>query len=114
MNPDFKANPEEEYKYITPDPDMHNQDEDPGVPLDSGICQHCGQPKDQHHAKGALEKLDISNNNIKQGEALQRITELCHTKAIELDNHESESDDDDDYRVSVKRHGHQQGDVLLI
>ena len=40
----------------------------------------------------ALTKLDISNNNIEQGEALQRIADLCNTKSIELDNHESESE----------------------
>ena len=41
---------------------------------------------------GALTKLDISNNSIEQGEALQQIIEYCNTKGIELDNHESESD----------------------
>jgi hypothetical protein len=44
--------------------------------------------------KGALTKLDISNNSIEQGEALQQIIEYCNTKGIELDNHESESGDD--------------------
>jgi hypothetical protein len=39
---------------------------------------------------GALTKLDISNNSIEQGEALQQIIEYCNTKGIELDNHESE------------------------
>jgi hypothetical protein len=43
---------------------------------------------------GALTKLDISNNNIGQGGPLQLISEVCNTKGIELDNHESESDDD--------------------
>jgi hypothetical protein len=43
---------------------------------------------------GALVKLDISNNDIGQGESLQLIIEVCDTKSIELDNHESESDDD--------------------
>jgi hypothetical protein len=46
---------------------------------------------------GALTKLDISNNNIEQGEALQRIADLCHTKGVELDNHKSESESDYDY-----------------
>jgi hypothetical protein len=46
---------------------------------------------------GALTKLDISNNNIGQGEPLQLISEVCNTKGIELDNHESEIDDDTDY-----------------
>jgi hypothetical protein len=40
---------------------------------------------------GALTKLDISNNSIEQGEALQQIIEYCNTKGIELDNHASES-----------------------
>jgi hypothetical protein len=44
---------------------------------------------------GALTKLDISNNNIEQGEALQRIADLCNTKGIELDNHKSKSEGDD-------------------
>jgi hypothetical protein len=44
---------------------------------------------------GALTKLDISNNNIEQGEALQRIADSCNTKGIELDNHKSESEGDD-------------------
>jgi hypothetical protein len=39
--------------------------------------------------RGALTKLDISNNSIEQGEALQQIIEYCNTKGIELDNHES-------------------------
>ena len=43
---------------------------------------------------GALTKLDISNNNIEQGEALKQIIEYCNTKGIELDNHESESGGD--------------------
>jgi hypothetical protein len=41
-----------------------------------------------------LTKLDISNNNIEQGEALKQIIEYCNTKGIELDNHESENDGD--------------------
>jgi Ran GTPase-activating protein (RanGAP) involved in mRNA processing and transport len=39
----------------------------------------------------ALTKLDISNNSLEQGEALQQIIEYCNTKGIELDNHERES-----------------------
>jgi Ran GTPase-activating protein (RanGAP) involved in mRNA processing and transport len=39
----------------------------------------------------ALTKLDISNN-IQQGEALQRIADLCNAKGVELDNHKRESD----------------------
>jgi hypothetical protein len=38
----------------------------------------------------ALTKLDISDNSIEQGKALQQIIEYCNTKGIELDNHESE------------------------
>jgi hypothetical protein len=41
-----------------------------------------------------LTKLDISNNNIKQGQALQQITECCSTKGVALDSHESDDDDD--------------------
>jgi Leucine-rich repeat (LRR) protein len=44
---------------------------------------------------GALTKLDISNNNIEQGEALERIADLCNTKGIKLNNHESKSEGDD-------------------
>jgi hypothetical protein len=33
---------------------------------------------------GSLTKLDISNNNIEQGQALRHITECCSTKGIEL------------------------------
>jgi Leucine-rich repeat (LRR) protein len=32
----------------------------------------------------ALTRLDISNNNIRQGQGLQQITECCSTKGIEL------------------------------
>jgi hypothetical protein len=46
---------------------------------------------------GALTKLNISNNNIEQGEALQRIADLCNTEGIELDNHKSKSESDGDY-----------------
>jgi hypothetical protein len=40
-----------------------------------------------------LTKLDISNNNIEQGQVLQQITEFCSTKGVELDSHESDNDD---------------------
>jgi hypothetical protein len=43
---------------------------------------------------GVLTKLDISNNSIEQGGALQQIIEYCNTKGIELDNYESESGGD--------------------
>jgi hypothetical protein len=33
---------------------------------------------------GALTKLDISGNTIKQGETLEQITTICLTKRIEL------------------------------
>jgi hypothetical protein len=59
----------------------------------AGIIAVAGAVKDMR----ALIKLNISNNNIGQGEPLQLISEVCNTKGIELDNHESESDDDDDY-----------------
>jgi hypothetical protein len=42
---------------------------------------------------GALTKLDVSNNNIEQGQALQQIAEFCSTKGVELDSHESDDDD---------------------
>ena len=46
----------------------------------------------------ALTKLDISNNNIGQGEPLQLISEVCNTKGIELDNYERNRNDyDNDY-----------------
>jgi Leucine-rich repeat (LRR) protein len=35
----------------------------------------------------ALTKLDISQNNLEQGHALQQITEYCTTKRIQLDTH---------------------------
>jgi hypothetical protein len=41
---------------------------------------------------GALTKLDISNNNIEQGQTLQQITECCSTKGVELDSHASDED----------------------
>jgi hypothetical protein len=47
-----------------------------------------------HKDNGALTKLDISNNSLEQGEALQQIIEYCNTKGIELDNHENESGGD--------------------
>ena len=43
---------------------------------------------------GALTKLDISNNYIRR-EHQQLITEVCDTKGIELDNHESEIESSD-------------------
>jgi hypothetical protein len=36
-----------------------------------------------------LTKLDISENNLEQGHALQQITECCTTKGIQLDTHTS-------------------------
>jgi hypothetical protein len=35
-------------------------------------------------SNGSLTKLDISNNNIEQGQTLQQITECCSTKGVEL------------------------------
>jgi hypothetical protein len=52
------------FKFKSTAPDIEGQDEDPGVPLANGICQHCGQPKDQHHAKGALSSLNLAENNL--------------------------------------------------
>jgi hypothetical protein len=67
--------------------DGTKQIEDPGKP--EGIIALANAIPDMR----ALTKLDISNNNIGQGEPLQLISEVCNTKGIELDNH----DDDDDY-----------------
>ena len=51
-------------RFITSAPDIDGRDEDPGVPLANGICRHCGQPKDQHRAKGALTSLNLANNAL--------------------------------------------------
>ena len=78
-------------KFISSAPDVDGQDKDPGVPLANGICQHCGQPKDQHHAKlGALAKLDLSNNNLGQESdrgGMQALSDMLKTNAVlkELD-----------------------------
>jgi hypothetical protein len=50
-----------------------------------------------HTDNGALTKLDISNNNIEQGQALQQITACCSTKGIELDSHDSDDGGGGDY-----------------
>jgi Ran GTPase-activating protein (RanGAP) involved in mRNA processing and transport len=42
---------------------------------------------------GALTKLNISNNNMEQGQALQQITECCSIKSVELDSHNSNDGD---------------------
>eukprot|EP00935_MAST-01C_sp_MAST-1C-sp1_P002826 g2826.t1 len=64
---------QQELKFTSTSPDVAAQNED--VPLVAGICQHCGQPKDQHRTKGALAILDIRHNNIPgtQHTALKRI-----------------------------------------
>jgi hypothetical protein len=41
---------------------------------------------------GALTKLDISNNNIEQGEALQGVTDLCNTQGIAISSTQIPSD----------------------
>jgi Leucine-rich repeat (LRR) protein len=41
-----------------------------------------------------LTKLDISNNNIEQGEALHGITDLCNTKGIAMSSNQISSDGD--------------------
>jgi hypothetical protein len=40
----------------------------------------------------ALTKLDISNNNIQQSEALQGITDLCNIKGIAMSRTQIPSD----------------------
>jgi hypothetical protein len=73
-----------EFKYVSEAPDIIGQNEDPGVPLGSNTCCRCNTPNDQHSAKGALAKLDISCNGIEaeQEGDLQRI---CAAGGIELD-----------------------------
>jgi hypothetical protein len=64
LNPEYAANPEGEYKYITTARDVDDQDEVPG---ELGVCQHCGKTMGQHQevkVKGALTSLDISDNSI--------------------------------------------------
>jgi hypothetical protein len=39
-----------------------------------------------------LTKLNISENNLEQGHALQQITEYCTTKSIQLDTHTTPAD----------------------
>jgi hypothetical protein len=53
-----------EFKYISTSCDIPAQNED--VPIILGICQHCGQRKEQHEAKGAMTSLNISDNDIGQ------------------------------------------------
>jgi Ran GTPase-activating protein (RanGAP) involved in mRNA processing and transport len=68
LNPAYEDDPEKEYKYVTTDPDVEDQNEDPGE-LD--VCQHCGNAKGQHQAKGAITSLDVNNNNLgKEGTKL--------------------------------------------
>jgi hypothetical protein len=52
------------YKFVSPAPDISGSDEDPGVPLDNAICQHCGQAKVQHQAKGAMTSLSLAKNRL--------------------------------------------------
>lgn len=51
-----------EFKFTSTSPDVADQNED--MPLVAGICQHCGQPKDQHRANGTLTSVNILNNYI--------------------------------------------------
>jgi hypothetical protein len=70
------------FKFSSTAPDVQDQDDDPGVPLANGICQHCGLTQDlHHHTKGALIKLDIGYIGAEQERDLQRI---CVTGGIEL------------------------------
>jgi hypothetical protein len=59
----------------------------------SGQCLHAGDAvliANDISDMGALTKLDICNNYIEQGQALQQITECCNTKGIELNSHQPE------------------------
>jgi hypothetical protein len=60
-----------------------------------GIVAVAGAIKDM----GALTKLDISGNNIKQGEAeaLEQITVICSAKSIELTGAGFNEQDNSDY-----------------
>jgi hypothetical protein len=71
------------FKYVSVAPDVDGQNEDPGVPLDTGNCLCCKKPKGQHAGNGALIKLDISDNRIgaEQEKGLQRI---CVASGIKL------------------------------
>eukprot|EP00935_MAST-01C_sp_MAST-1C-sp1_P002068 g2068.t1 len=72
------------FKFKSTAPDIEGQEDDPGVPLANSICQHCGQPKDRHHAKGALASLDLSQNFIPESEANQ-IKTSCQSQGISLE-----------------------------
>jgi hypothetical protein len=62
LNPEYEADPEGEYKYMTTARDVDDQDEDPG---ELGVCQHCGKTKGQHQeVKGALTHLNLAKNNL--------------------------------------------------
>jgi hypothetical protein len=61
--------------------DGRKQQEDPGSKPEDIVALANAIPD-----MGALAKLDISNNDIEQGEPLQLITELCNTKGVELVN----------------------------
>jgi hypothetical protein len=81
------------HKFASTAPDIPDQDEAPLVPLANGICQRCGQAKDQHRAKGALfyiepEQLvafyaEHSPANVANADAVlrkysaQKIIEIC-------------------------------------
>jgi hypothetical protein len=79
------------YELVYNHTDGREQKDKPGKP--EGIIAIANAIPDM----GALAKLDISNNYNGQGEPFQLITEVCNTKGIELDDHESENDDDYDY-----------------
>jgi hypothetical protein len=54
-----------EYKYISTDPGIKGQEEDPGVQFDNVVCLHCNKPKDQHSNKGAMTSLNLASNNLR-------------------------------------------------
>jgi hypothetical protein len=51
-----------EFKYISTSSNIPAQNED--APIIVGVCQQCGQRKEQHNAKGALTALNLADNNL--------------------------------------------------
>ena len=54
----------EAFKYISTDPDVKGQDEDPGVPMGNDMCLHCNKPQDQHSDMGAMTSLNLASNHL--------------------------------------------------
>jgi hypothetical protein len=49
-----------EFKYISTSSNVPAQNE--AAPIILGVCQHCGQRKEQHNAKGALSTFTFSGD----------------------------------------------------